>query len=631
MKNIDIKLSGAGRFSREGEYAENLRMNALAGGAGCVGVGVPVVGLHDAGSRTVSLGGKILTVGSDMRTLALDGVPAGELSGHFLSALADGDRMIIFTDSGPEWLSGDSLQGAAPGVTDVALTVGTSVSSLSAEVSPPSTLSGTYTRLTEALQDVDCRAMVALVMSALDQLRASAALRGLLTQPAWVSWRMVDVDDRIVARGVPQRVGELQGGGNLTFRAAKTDTSFSLSGTSTVSVNAYGLTLSVGRSASEFWRRRVRTLEVILWPDCMRVASTSGNFVAVDSSTSTLTVAPRLEETARSGDGIIAARVDMPLEGVTFSLFLSDFGDASEGAESVGADGLHVSVLHAAGSINAYALNDEPGVIAVAPASDPLRPVVKSRICRGDILRICSPAGGGGGWNFGRHHLVAFASDGVFAVGVDGALSKISATPICGEGVARADAVAAAPDALYFATSAGRLLRLRGARIERVSVAVEPVALVWCGAFGELLLMDSGGTLYALDGAGGLSARTLFSGRRFVEPAMVVDGKGELRMLEREAGEDVNVEWRSRVADGGAAIRRRAEWVIDAADSDLTLSITLDGGGVPQRALELLLRGPVNAPVSAVFRAPRRPWLTARLAGRVSPPARLTALRVCQA
>ena len=55
-------------------------------------------------------------------------------------------------------------------------------------------------------------------------------------------------------------------------------------------------------------------------------------------------------------------------------------------------------------------------------------------ICPG-IFRLTVPVGSSGGWNYGRHHLMAWGADGVYAVSADRALRSIAASlvhsPVC--------------------------------------------------------------------------------------------------------------------------------------------------------------------------------------------------------
>lgn len=616
MNKLKIQLPKVAEWSPAENYAENLRMNT----AGCVPVGLPRIVADNAGEQTVMLDGRLLTVADDGRTLTIDGETAGALNGRFLAALPDGERVIIFTDTGVEWLSGTSAEGTAPTAMNVSIGISASKETLTAEVIPPSKLSGTYTRSSEALQQADCTAMAAPAYAALRQLSAAAFARGLLTQPAWVSWRMVDVDGRTVAVGSPQRFGSLQGGNTLKFAATKEGNTVSLNGTATMSVEAYGLNISIGRADSAFWRRRVRTLEIILWRDCMSVKSTTG-YISMPE----LTVTPRPEELERSGTGIIAARISMPLEGVSATLPLSDLG-AAVAANDVD---LKVSALHCAGTLNAYALNDKPGILAIAPGDDPLRVAVTARICRGEILRICSPSGSGGGWNYGRHHLLAFSTEGVYAVSVDGALTTIAATPICGEGISRSDAISVAPDAIFMATASGFLLRLKGARVERMPLPVSVSALCWNSTYGELWLRSNDDRIFVLGSDGSLGVRSVISIERFVEPAMAVDLRGVLHSLAVEDAVAVMIKWQRRVNDTGNDLERSARWLLDAENSiALTLALMADNGGTPQRIITHEINGPINAPFTAWFRAPVRIGFTASIHGIVKPPAHFRSVDV---
>lgn len=626
-----IELPKAAEWSVAGNYAENLRSATIAGHRGCVPVGHARTLLADAGAHTAVLtDGRVVSVGTDLRTLSIDGSPAGTLGADFLSALADGGQIIIFTTAGAEWFSDGTLQGAAPGAPEVSIGLNAQTVRFTAEVVPPSPLKGTYNRLSESLQAIDRQAMVAPVEAALRSVRAQALLRGMLTQPSWISWQMKDIDGRVIARGEPARFGSLQGNTPLAFRAGKSGTVFSPTGSATLAVEAYGLNIEIARARSEFWQKRVRMLEVIMWADCMRVKGTTGHFTELDSSTSTLTVTPQLEETERGEEAVVAARIDYPLLGVSANLALDELEWCTPGAEAVTAGtSVTPTEICPAGSINVYVPAGAPGSVEIAPAGNPLHPQLRATVCRGRILRVCPPVGSGGGWNYGRHHLLAFATDGIYAVSIDSALTRLSATRICTDGIVRPDAVTASPDAVYVATASGRLLALTGTRTREVAAPVAPVALGWSATFSELLVLGADGRIAAIGADGRASMRSLFRAGRMVGTSMAVDSAGALRDLAVEDAGPVPVVWRRREpdADSGKSLWRRAVWMLDSERAiGLSLAILADGGGTPQRLIELTVNGPVNAPLTAAFRAPRRPYLTAELHGVLVAPARLLAV-----
>ena len=131
-----------------------------------------------------------------------------------------------------------------------------------------------------------------------------------------------------------------------------------------------------------------------------------------------------------------------------------------------------------------------------------------------------------------------------------------------------------------------------------------------------------------LNNSGGVSLRTDITVTRFVEPAMAVDSSGRLLNLADEDDRcETYVEWRRRELCEIRTQMRKALWVLDSERAtDLSLQVLADSGGASQRLLELTANGPVNAPIAASFRAPRRAFYTARLRGTLQSPSRLLQL-----
>ncbi|MDE6514273.1 MAG: hypothetical protein K2L05_08840, partial [Muribaculaceae bacterium] len=362
----------------------------------------------------------------------------------FRCAMADGERIAVFTDAGVEWIDAGELQQLQNGAVAVELSLSALSADISAEVNPPSPLKGSYQRLSTPLQTVDCQSFALAFQKGLTALSARAALRGMLMQPALVSWRMLDANGCIVAQGAPQRFGSIQGDGPIVFSAVKSDQTFSVKGAALMQGRAYALKIAVQRSESEFWRRRARTLEILVRPDCVKLTGATGYFTETSGGNANLTVAPLLAETEPEGNATIAARFDLPLEGLDTQVFITDLGIADPETET--ADEFIPDAICSGGNIRAYAPADRPGTIAIARASDPLTLRLQSHICEGRILRICVPQGSGGGWNYGRHHLLAFTTAGIIAVSFDSALRSISAAPVAADCIMRPDAVASATD-----------------------------------------------------------------------------------------------------------------------------------------------------------------------------------------
>lgn len=625
----NFTLPSAAEFNIAENYAENLRPTIVAGQNALEPTGLPRVVLNDAGAHICPLpDGRIVTVAANHRLISVDGVEAGTLGADFRSAMVDGERIAVFTDAATEWIAGGTLQSLADGNVDVNLSQSDLSADLTAEVFPPATLKGTYQRLSTPLQSADCQSFANAVQRSLTSLSAQAALRGMLVQPAWVSWRMLDSAGCIVARGNPQRFGSIQGKGPITFQATKSDSTFSVKGSSLMSGTAFSLRVSVQRSKSEFWRRRARTLEILLRRDCVALAGVTGYFTETSGSDATLTLSPLLAETEPEGNATIAARFDLPLEGLDTQIFLTDLGEADPETET--AEEFIPSAVCYCGNIRAYAPAGMQGVIAVARAADPLTLRISAQICEGRILHICVPRGGGGGWNYGRHHLLAFTTAGIYAVSVDSTLRSISATPLANVGISRADAVVSATDAIFCATSSGFLLRISGSRIEQVECPCRAAALGWAAGFGELLVLDPEGKMLAIDSRGGVSMRSLTAVRSFVEPDMAITAAGSLVNLSREQPVAAPIVWRRRISVPKAKNRwHKATFFLDTARAiNLGLTLSADSGGGTRRLVDLLINGPVNAPLTMRLRTTPHPYITCSLNGPMLLPARLVRFQI---
>ena len=627
-------LPRAAEFNAAENYAENLRQTVIAGHEALVPVGHPTVLAEKAPAHLCPLpDGRLVSVGADHRTVSLDGLEAGKLDADYRAAMADGERIALFTDAGVRLIAGGELQPEADGQIRVGLTLSALSVGLTEAVAVQSPLKGTYPRLSGALQEADRLRIAESVAHTMQTLSARAALRGMLTQQARVGWRILDSDGRLIARGEPQMFGPLFGESQLKFSAVKSDSTFSITGEPIMTAEAFTLNLKVERADSDYWRRRARTLEILVWSDCAEVGSVAGHFSETGSSSATLTVTPAMIPTNGNGPRI-AARFDLPLEGLDTRIFFADLGEATDDADGSDDDFIPSAICYG-GSLRVYALAGEQGVLAIARAGDPLALKLRTRICDGRILRICPPVGSGGGWNYGRQHFLAFTTAGIFAVSVDSGLKSASASAVSPLTVGRADAVAVATDAIYCATAGGLLLRLRGTRVERLDCPVQPVAALWVETFGELLVIDSAGIATALTPDGLACRRSMRVLRSFVEPAMAVSAAGELLDYGSEQSRPVPVVWRRRVAAApqrSATAWHSATFTIDSElAAGLKLTVGADSGGGVQRLVELTVNGPVNAPIRARYRAPWRPWLTPGVNGLLMPPSRLVGVELAEA
>lgn len=627
---MKIELPECGKWDLQRNFAENLR---AAVGGGCVPTGVPAVAVADAGVECVALGDRLLTVGDDRHELSIDGVGIGSLGAPFRALLdGDGGSAIVFTDAGPEWIDGTTLHGSVP-QGGVGLSVESS-GRLSAQV-VLAAMTGTYPRSEGELAAADVPGVLSAVVQTGGELHNRAARLGVGVQPKLIGWRMVDVDGRVVDAGEPQMLGAgAQGCDTLEFAARHSGSSFQIEGSALMDVATWGLRLDVKKSGSEFWQKRVARMEILAVDLEDVICGVGGRFASTDSGGSVLRVTPvadvekaRVAAMARfESEARVAAVVDFPLRGFSGRVFLAGNG-ALAGGGNRPAD-LCPRVARRFGSMTVYVSGTETGVLQTAFSSNPLQLAGRERVCLGRILTVTSPVGSGGGWNYGRHHLLLIATDGIYGVSIDRTLKVITSTLLHSAGIERADAVAVTPSAVYVATAEGALLRLRGSRAEQMESPLLPVAVTYVMLTGELWILGADGRAATIDRRGRCSLRSDVSPTRFVSPGYAIDRANAVRALAREGGEAEAVEW-CGTAECPVGGFHRCSWRIESPGvTDLRLQLLADSGGAPQRLLELTANGPVNAPLEARFASPRRLRLTARIHGRLARSSRLVSVIV---
>lgn len=627
--DIKIDLPKCGEWDSTENYAKNLRMSR---GGGCVPTGIPAVAVADAGVESCLIGDRVLSVGDDRHELRLDGVAVGSLGDVFRAVLPTDDGAIVFTDSGPEWLVGATLHGGAP---QTAVTLRAERGGdLSEQVTLPA-LKGQYPRSEGELSAVDVPGVLSAVRETLGHLQTQASGGGARVQPVVAAWRLLDADGRVVARGTPVSLGlGVQGGDTMRFSASHSGNSMTIEGTALMTVATWRLKVDVSASASDFWRERIVRLEVIAadFEDVIR--GVGGRFVSVNSSESRLVLsavtAPEeaeAEAMARiESQGRVVAVIENPLGG-----FSGDIGMDADGA--VAAAGVALETLKPTGawsfgSMTVYAAGDSAGTLLTAQSADPLQPIGREKVCRGRIMSVTTPVGSGGGWNYGRHHLLVFATDGIYGVSVDRTLKVMTSTLLHPYGVGRRDGVVATPQAVYVATDGGLLLRLKGSRAEEVETPFAAVAVTYVGEMRELWLLGADGRIATIDSCGRCTQRTDLTVTGFPIAGYATDRANALRALAREGNEAVVVEW-GRNMDAPLGGVHGVSWRLESAQAiGLRLTLTGDSGGTPQRLLELMVEGTVNAPVSTRFVSPPRLRLSAKLRGGLAYPSRLRSVSV---
>lgn len=270
------------------------------------------------------------------------------------------------------------------------------------------------------------------------------------------------------------------------------------------------------------------------------------------------------------------------------------------------------------------------GTLLCARSGSPLTPLSAHRVCSGIIRRITPAVGSSGGWNYGRQHLTLWGTEGIYALSVDRSLLTVGCSLLHRSGVARADAVAVTPDSCRAALSSGRLLAIAGARASCVDVPIVPVAAGWCAARRELWLAAADGSVAVLTASGGFYRREPLKITGFccnddgLLHALTADGRLVDCSAEKPAV-DTTVAWSATVRHTVWPMAM-AEWHLDAASADITLALDAGNGGASTLLSALSVAGQINAPLVARVYSPRRHFLTARIAGILTAPARLRRL-----
>lgn len=272
------------------------------------------------------------------------------------------------------------------------------------------------------------------------------------------------------------------------------------------------------------------------------------------------------------------------------------------------------------------------GVIAVAPAASVFSPVAARRISGGRIVRLTAPPGVSSGWNYARTHLLAWASDAVYAVSVSGDGLKIGASRIHSPGIVRADAVADVGSCLYAALADGALVRMTGSRMEPVALPRRGKAVAAGAdmAHGELWVLDAAGEVSVRPVAGGAqtgwwlrdvggTVRGFYAGGGRLE---VVSSVGLLDASDETDG-PVPVEW-TRTARRSPGASADARWFMaDMQSPKASIDVSLAGdrgAGAAQRVTvtSLAVDGAVDMPLGVRIAGLPRGRLTVRISGKLA-------------
>lgn len=624
-------LPKAQNFSFNSHYAVNLRKkNGELTPCGC-----PQTLLTESGVKNFMLdSGAILSVGDDMHTLYIDGNEIGSLGAAFGALLPGG--IILTVNGDAEWIVGGKLCGSFKDDLNLRFSVqnGGEHQVKVDEIK----FTGTYSRSSGVLTAKDCSTAAAALSKAMREMEQEATMSGRRVEPVWVAWQIKDHDSRVMARSQPQLMGDFQCLQGFTMPLTHQGDKISAMGVGVMTASPYSLHLSMERCNDDWKRSKAAVLEVYVSPQLSYMNGARGVFESVDSSHSVLMVSPlgsdsdNLEKVKAAAfesfgqQSSLCVRVNYPLEGFDVDIPVVPLSSEQRWNNQLAEPNALEALCAGSATFMADARN--VGVLLTAYSSSPLAPVGSQKVSAGRILRIVTPAGGGGGWNYGRYHLLVFATDGIYAVSADRTLSVISSTLIHQTGIARADAVAVSADAIYCATSAGQLLKIKGSSISAIDLPFTPVAVCACGY--ELWILTSSGQTFTVNQAGEICMRSDCMVKSFstdIHP-LAVDSSGALRDLSHELPLPTRVEYYAPLPD---ALARHAmmEWHISSESvRDLHLSLISHSGAALLPVTTLTVSGQINAPITARIISPLRPYAAMTLCGTISPCTILKKLKI---
>lgn len=637
---LNFNLPKISDVSLSSNYAVNLRER----GPVLSPVGTPQTSLPEAGVRNFRLpSGRILSVGDDRHDLMIDGELIGSLSAPFGALLPEGpgdDCIILTTNSAPEWLIDSQLRGKfTPLKSEITLEATQEITSDHAVEALK--LSGNYQRGSGQLTAPDLAKAYQVIESAMLTAESRAAGSGRRVQPVWMAWQILDAGGKVISRSEPmliQATGGFQGNKSVEMILTRKDGKFTECSSGTLRMTSYAVRIQIPRSSDSWRRQRAARIEILASEPLSFINGAIGAFNQIDSASSMLYISPlggdeaslnALKERTRnafSRSARVIARIDNPLEGVEMTLGVSALDDSAAWTSSIGEP--NAVCAYRGGSAVVYADAYRTGILLAAPSLSPLSPVGSAKVSAGKIHEIMAPAGNSGGWNYGRYHLLVFADDGVYAVSIDRSLQTISSQQIHGCGVSGPESVARAFDAIYFADSRGELLKLKGSKIESISLPFAVSSVGFSSAHSELWITSPGARHTATIALPSMKCtlRTDLHATRFESDGLAVDSAGALRDLHREAERNCLVEWMRRIETDFKS--GEITWQIDSAMvQGLDLTLAADGGGAPQRVNQLIVSGRINAPLRAKIYSPQRPYLSVSFRGVVAPESRFRQIK----
>lgn len=275
--------------------------------------------------------------------------------------------------------------------------------------------------------------------------------------------------------------------------------------------------------------------------------------------------------------------------------------------------------------IPATVAKDTPtaNAIMASPADAPYSITGHCITGRGVIHRITRSTGSASAWNFARQHLLVWASDGIYSLSVNSSRTTLGATQLHPTGVARADAVASSPWAIYGALTDGSVCFITGSRVTPLIRAGTAAAIGYEPVRHELWIKQTDGMetlVMPLPACSGHYSRSEPVIAKFHDApgrlyATGTDGHILDLGAETEDREPVAVEYSARIPTGlqPGCRMKMLRWDIQSAHADLTTALRTDSGAGAANSyplISLTTGGPVNAPLRARMAVRPGPWLT---------------------
>ncbi|MDE7408247.1 MAG: hypothetical protein K2M76_07485 [Muribaculaceae bacterium] len=245
-------------------------------------------------------------------------------------------------------------------------------------------------------------------------------------------------------------------------------------------------------------------------------------------------------------------------------------------------------------------------MVMIAAAEWPRVPTARIMLTEaGRIYCIERAAGASATWNFGRRHYVVWAEGGVYGLTANANGNRLAASLISRTGISRYGSVAAAPDALYAATTRGQAVMLTGNEVRPCTKSMLPDGHVWQTAtydmtHDEVRWTDSTGLV------------------------AVMPRKGRGWWMQRglvAAGEPVRVIWRGRRHTRCAGRRMLTGVKVDISSTECRIDVRVTGdGGSAEAAVTIMeanIAGSVTMPVTIPIRCMMPEWLTVTIEGDV--------------